>query len=117
MPEKYNCIDIGIEGYPVWLTLSDKVTIVAIEPTKYHEVSSYGSPQQVLLMTVVTLVVKGTSVEVMTPSSVESVCRILGFIWDEGGVLNKSAPAEHPGKDTVAEAVPAEESKPGGGLK
>jgi len=82
MPE-YRCVNIGAEGYPVWLILSEKATIVAIEPAKYLEAAAYGSSEQFVLKTVLTLVVDGSCVELKTPVSVESVCRILGFFWDQ----------------------------------
>ena len=84
MPE-YNCVNIGAEGYPVWLTLSDKAVIAAIEPTSYAENVWYGTICYPMVTTV-TLIVDGCCVEVKTPLPVDGVCRILGFVWDERDV-------------------------------
>ncbi len=94
-PSEYHCVNIGIEGYPVWLTLSDKTTIVVIEPISYAE-TSLGALGLVAMKTILTLVAKGCTIEAKTPASVESVCRILGFMWDEKDVVEKSAPAATP---------------------
>lgn len=110
MPE-YNCVNIGVHDYPVWLTLSQKATIASIEPTIYADKSEYKGVHK-SLVTTVTVVVDGCCCEVKSPLSVESVCRILGFVWDERDVVDKPAPAEHPGRATASE-----EAKPGGGLR
>ena len=102
---KYKCVNVGLDGYPVWLMLNDRATIAAIEPNTYHETGSYATPEQVLLMTVVTLVVDGCCVEVKTPATVDSVIRILGFVWDEKDMVGESAPPEA-----------AEDDKAGGGV-
>lgn len=102
MPENYNCVNIGTEGYPVWLTLSEKSTIAAIEPTTYPEKGDRNGSVY-LLITTVTLIVAGCCVEVKSPLPVESVCRILGFVWDEKDIADKPEPA------------PPEEAKPEGG--
>ena len=99
MPE-YKCYNIGVHDYPVWLTLSGKANIVAIEITSYAETVMY---RDVIypMKTTVTVVVDGCCVEVKSPLSVDSVCRILGFVWDE--------------TDVTAKPSPTEEAKPEGG--
>lgn len=110
MPE-YNCVNIGVDGYPVWLTLSEKAIIVAIEPSRYLEMAAYSSSEQFLMKTTVSLAVDGCSVELKTPATVESVCRIIGFVWDEADVV-----AEGEGKPAETyKSPPPEEAKPEGG--
>lgn len=88
MPE-YKCVNIGEESFPVWLTLNEKAIIAVIEPMHYLEAATYNSPGQSLLRTVVTLVVNGCAIEVKTPATVDKVCRILGFVWDEKDVVER----------------------------
>ena len=97
MPEKqkYECVNIGAEGYPVWLTLSEKATIVSIEPTIYADKTEYFGVIK-SLVTTVTLVVAGCCVEVKSPLPIDSVCRILGFVWDQGDEAVDPAPPEEP---------------------
>ena len=92
MPD-YKCLNIGVEGYPVWVMQNDKATIAAIEPNTYHETGSYFTPEQVLLRTVLTLVVDGCCVEVKTPASVENVCAILGFTYQGDVAAEPTQPA------------------------
>lgn len=81
MPE-HNCVNIGVEGYPVWLTLTPKTTIVVIEPAGYKETGeNLGNIKP--LLTSVTVVVNGEAIYVRTPATVEEVCERLGFIWPE----------------------------------
>jgi len=100
VPE-YKCVNVGSDECPVWLTLTDKITIVSVSPPTYLE--GVGEPAKTLVVkAVVTLVTQGQTIEVKSPMPVESVCRILGFVWDEKDVVAEPAPPEAAKSEAVA---------------
>ena len=97
MPD-YKCANVGRDECPVWITLTDKVIIVSVKAPNYLEAIGV-PPETSVVKSVVTLVSQGQTIEVKSPLPVESVCRILGFVWDEKDVVHgqgmgKPAPAE-----------------------
>ena len=72
----------------MWITLTDKVIIVSVTAPDYLE--GIGIPPNTSMVNaVVTLISQGQRIEVKSPLPVESVCRILGFVWDEKDVVEK----------------------------
>lgn len=92
MPE-YKCVNVGSDECPVWVTLTDKVIIVSVTAPNYLEAIGV-PPETFVVKSVVTLISQGQTIEVRSPLPAESVCRILGFVWDERDVVDKPAPPE-----------------------